>query len=76
MQEISILLMLGIGKLSTVIYIRTANLLLSVHAIQLQHAIKVDREEFGKYIEVFLIFHRAYCTNLYLFELPTQAHCY
>jgi len=36
--------MLGIGKLSTVIYIRTATLLLSIHAIQLQQAVEVDRE--------------------------------
>jgi len=36
--------MLGIGKLSTVIYTRTATLLLSVHAIQLQQAVEEERE--------------------------------
>jgi len=35
--------MLGIGKLSTVMYIRTATLLLSVHAIQLQQTVE-ERE--------------------------------
>jgi len=44
LQEISSLLKLGIGKLSTVIYIRTATLPLSVHAIQLQQAVEVERE--------------------------------
>jgi len=37
-QEVSSLLKLGIRKLSTVIYIHTATLLLSVHATQLQQA--------------------------------------
>ena len=38
------LLMLGIGKLSTVIYICTATLLLSVHAMQMQKAVEEERE--------------------------------
>jgi len=44
LQGISSLLMLRIGKLSTVTYICTATLLLSVHAIQLQQAVEVERE--------------------------------
>jgi len=36
--------MLGIGKLSTVIYICTATLLLSVHAMQMQKAVEEERE--------------------------------
>ena len=35
--------MLGIGKLSTVIYIRTATLL-SVHAMQMQQAVEEEWE--------------------------------
>ena len=31
---------------------------------------------FGIKLYIFLVFHRAYCTNLHLFELPTHAHCY
>jgi len=40
LQGISSLLMLGTGKLNTVIYIHTATLLLSVHAIQMQQAVE------------------------------------
>jgi hypothetical protein len=38
------LLMFGIGKLSTVIYIHTAALLLSVHAVQMRQAVEEERE--------------------------------
>ena len=44
--------MLGIGKLSTLIDIHTATLLLSVHAMQMQQAVEEKREEFSKYIEM------------------------
>ena len=37
-------LMLGTGKLSIDIYIRTGTLQLSVHAMQMQQAVKDDRE--------------------------------
>ena len=51
MQEISSLLMLRIGKFSTIIYIRTATLMLSVHAMQMQQALEEERESFSKYSE-------------------------
>jgi len=44
LQEISRLLTLGIGNLSTVIYIRPATLLLSVHAMQMQQAVEEERK--------------------------------
>jgi hypothetical protein len=44
LQKISSLLMSGIGKLSTVMYISTATLLLSVHAMQMQQAVEEERE--------------------------------
>jgi hypothetical protein len=44
LQEISSLLMLRIGKLSTVVYICIATLLLSVHATQMQQAVEEERE--------------------------------
>ena len=44
LQDFPSLLMLGIGKLSTVMHTHTANLLLSVHAIQLQQAVEEERE--------------------------------
>ena len=51
LQEISSLLMLRIGKFSTIIYIRTATLMLSVHAMQMQQALEEERESFSKYSE-------------------------
>jgi hypothetical protein len=42
LQEISGLLMLGIGRLSTVICIRTDTLLLNVHAMQMQQAVEEE----------------------------------
>jgi hypothetical protein len=36
--------MLGIGKLSTHVYKRTATLQLSVHAMQMQQAVEEERE--------------------------------
>jgi len=44
LQEFSSLLVLGIGKLSTVICIHTATLLLRVHAMQMQQAVEEERE--------------------------------
>jgi hypothetical protein len=44
LQEISGFLMLGIGKLSAVVYIYTATLLLSAHAMQIQQALEKERE--------------------------------
>jgi len=53
LQEISSLLMLRIGKFSTVIYIHTATLMLSVHAMQMQQALEEERESFSMYSEVY-----------------------
>jgi hypothetical protein len=44
MREFRSLLMLGTGKLSTDIYMRTATSQLSVHAMQMQQAVEEDRE--------------------------------
>ena len=46
--------MLGIGKFSTLIYIRTATLLLSVHAMQVQQAVEEGKNNVASILKCVL----------------------